>query len=91
VEEPSEFIVVSFLVGGGDDDVEVFAEDVVFGGFEEFAEGPGDVVDGLYESILVKINKAFLSVSVFDFEGKGRVALNPILNKLLKFRGVDNL
>jgi hypothetical protein len=39
VEESSEFIVVSFLVRGGDDYVEVFAEDVVFGSFEEFAEG----------------------------------------------------
>lgn len=68
MEESSEFIVVSFLVGGGDDDVQVFAEDVVFGGFEEFAEGAGDVVDGLNESILVEFNKPFLSFSVFHLE-----------------------
>jgi hypothetical protein len=53
------------LVGGGDYDAEVFAEDVVFGGFEEFAEGAGDVVDALNESILVEFNKSFLSFSVF--------------------------
>ncbi len=65
MKESSKFIVVSFLVGGGDYDAEVFAEDVVFGGFEEFAEGAGDVVDALNESILVEFNKSFLSFSVF--------------------------
>jgi hypothetical protein len=56
------------LVRGGDDDVEVFAEDVVFGSFEEFAEGAWDVVDGLNEPILVEFNKPFLSFSVFFFD-----------------------